>query len=327
VHKLIVGGGNYPRKQARDKLIGDNMEKQPMGNLLIIGGNEDKHGDCTILRKFVTMAGEEKARIIIVTTATESPEDVGSEYEKLFASFGAESFQGMNIANREMANDKHLIKEIEECSGIFFTGGDQLRLTSILGGTDIEAAIRRSIGRGAVIAGTSAGASVMSDTMIVEGDSSETPKKNMLSMAHGMGLLAEVVIDQHFAQRGRINRLLAAVAQNPHILGLGIDEDTALVVTPEGCLEIIGSQTITVIDGKNIIHSNISESSRLDPLTMTNIVVHILSDGWGFDLKRRTPYQAKGKDQQISQGWGETSEYFDGAKSSGGQRLQPSAGA
>jgi cyanophycinase len=154
----------------------------------------------------------------------------------------------------------------------------------------VDKAIRRAYGKGAIIAGTSAGASVMSDTMIVGGDSSDTPKKSTISMAHGMDLLADVVIDQHFAQRGRINRLLGAVAQNPYILGVGIDEDTAVIVAPDGRFEVIGSQTVTVVDGKNIIHSNISESKPNESLAITNVILHILPVGFGFDIRRRIPY-------------------------------------
>jgi cyanophycinase len=163
-------------------------------------------------------------------------------------------------------------------------------LTSILGGSNSDAAIRQAYLSGTVIAGTSAGASVMSDTMIVDGDSSDTPKKSNLGMAHGMGLLQEVVIDQHFAQRGRINRILAAVAQNPLIIGVGIDEDTAIVVTPDEKFEVIGSQTVTIADGRHVIYSNISESKPFDPLALTNVVLHVLPEGYGYDLKRRTAY-------------------------------------
>lgn len=271
------------------------MEEKTAGNLLIIGGNEDKQDDCIILRKFVEMAGGREARIAVITTATESPREVGNEYRSLFTGFGAETTDVLYMPNRESANDRNQVAGIENATGIFFTGGDQLRLTSILGGSGVDAAIRRSFRRGTVIAGTSAGASVMSDTMIVDGSSSDTPKKAMISMAHGMGLLQEVVIDQHFAQRGRINRLLAAVAQNPHVLGIGIDEDTALVVTPKRLIEVIGSQTVTVIDGKNIVDSNISESNQYDPLALTNVLLHILPSGYGFDLKRRVPSKDEGR--------------------------------
>lgn len=269
---------------------GGSMGEKSAGNLLIIGGNEDKQGECIILRKFIAMAGGRQARIAVITTATEFPREVGDEYRNLFSELGAEYTNILYISNRESANDRHNVGEIEKATGVFFTGGDQLRITSILGGSGTDAAIRRAYRGGAVMAGTSAGASVMSDTMIVNGNSSDTPTKDMLSMAHGMGLLEEVVIDQHFAQRGRINRLLAAVAQNPHILGVGIDEDTALCVSENGVFEVIGSQSVTVIDGKAIIHSNISESGQRDTLALTNVTLHILPSGFGYDLKRRMPY-------------------------------------
>lgn len=266
------------------------MREKAAGKLLIIGGNEDKHGDCIVLRKFVELAGGREARIAVMTTATELPREVGDEYRVIFSDLGAEVVSVVNIDNREEAADRRQVSELEQAGGIFFTGGDQLRLTSILGGSAIDGAIRRAFRQGTVIGGTSAGASVMSTTMIVEGNSSDTPKKSALSMAHGMGLIDEVVIDQHFAQRGRINRLLAAVSQNPHVLGIGVDEDTALLVSPGGKCEIVGSQTVTVVDGKDIGYSNVSESKCADPLAISNVILHILPPGFGYDLRSRKPY-------------------------------------
>ena len=271
-----------------DKTTSDNNAS---GSLLIIGGHEDKTGDCLILRKFTEMAGGRDSRIVIIATATGQPRTVGSEYRELFSSLGAADVHIMAVANRETANRKEQAEVIKSASGIFFTGGDQLRLTSILGGSAVDAALRAVFKQGAVIAGTSAGASVMSETMIVGGHSNDSPKKSSLSMAHGMGFLSEGVVDQHFAQRGRINRLLAAVAQNPHVLGIGIDEDTALVVGPDRVCTVIGSQTVTIIDGKNILYSNISESNRSQPLAISNVLLHILPAGFGFDLNLRLPIQ------------------------------------
>lgn len=260
------------------------------GHLLIIGGSEDKEGDCRILSHFIEIAGGRDARIAILTTATEFPQEVGNEYRDIFLNLGAETATVVYIDDRDTANDKSKANVILEATGVFITGGDQLRLTSILGGSQTDSAIREAYFSGTVIAGTSAGASVMSDTMIVEGDSSDTAKKSSLGMAHGMGLLQEVVIDQHFAQRGRINRILAAVAQNPLILGVGIDEDTAISVTPDEKFIVIGSQTVTIADGRHIIHSNISESKPSDPLALTNVILHVLPEGYGYDLKRRMTY-------------------------------------
>ncbi len=260
------------------------------GQLLIIGGNEDKNKDCIILKKFLEMAGGRDAKIAVITTATEYPREVGDEYRTVLMDLGAYSVDVVFIPDRYTANNQQQVLGIEACSGIFFTGGDQLRLTSILGGSLADTAIRVAFSKGTVVAGTSAGASVMSDTMIVDGGSSDTPKKANLNMAHGMGLLKTVVIDQHFAQRGRINRLLGAVAQNPNVLGVGIDEDTALQVQNTGECEVIGSQTVTIIDGKNIMHSNISELQPSESLAITNVNLHVLSKGFGYNLITRVPY-------------------------------------
>lgn len=265
------------------------MRDKENGNLLIIGGNEDKSGECQILRRFVDISGGRQAKIVILATASEFPAEVGAEYRLVFKEMGAEAADILYISDRQAANDRHQAGKIEEASGIFLTGGDQLRLTSILGGSAVDSAIKRAYDKKKIIAGTSAGASVMSDTMIVGGDSSDTPKKSAISMAHGMGLLEKTVIDQHFAQRGRINRLLAVVAQNPCILGIGIDEDTALVVSSDAKCEVIGSQTVTIVDGQHIIYSNISESQHNDPLAITNVLLHVLPAGMSFDLKKRMP--------------------------------------
>ena len=260
------------------------------GRLLIIGGNEDKTGDCLILRKFIELSGQRKAKIAVLTTATQLPREVGAEYKALFQLMGAEIVDLIDIMDRRQASDLNNAECIKKYTGIFFTGGDQLRLTSLLGGTVMDKAIKDKFREGGVIAGTSAGASVMSHTMIVGGDSSETPKKSTVNMAEGMGFIDKVVIDQHFAQRGRINRLLAVVAQNPNVIGMGIDEDTAILVDKSNQCSVIGSQTVTILDGRKIIHSNLSELSPFDPLAITNIKLHILPMGYGYNLSQRLPY-------------------------------------
>lgn len=268
------------------------MQNRAEGILLIIGGNEDKANGCEILRSFVRLAGERTANIAVLTTATELPREVGMEYRALFERFGAQNVDIIHVSDRTESADRARCGSFADYTGLFFTGGDQLRLTSILGGSTIDREIMECYARGAVIAGTSAGASVMSQIMIVGGDSSETPKKAAITLAQGMGLLDKVVIDQHFAQRGRINRLLAVVAQNPNILGIGIDEDTAIVVRGGKC-SVIGSQTVTIVDGRGILHSNISESSRFAPLALTDVKLHILPAGFGYDLYGRIPYVKK----------------------------------
>lgn len=259
------------------------------GNLLIIGGAEDKKNKCRILKKFIALAGGSKAMIVVMTTATQEPETVGREYRRIFSRLGAGEVRILDIATREQANDEEPTGIIAGASGIFFTGGDQLRITSTIGGTRVNEALIGAYRSGVVIAGTSAGASVMSGTMIVGGGNEDAPKMNTLNMATGMGLLEEVVIDQHFAQRGRLGRLLAAVAHNPYILGIGIDEDTAVIVTPEARLTVIGSQTVTIVDGRNISHTNVSELQTGQPLALTGINLHVIPAGYGFDLKTRLP--------------------------------------
>lgn len=265
------------------------MGEQVEGKLLIIGGAEDKKGDCRILKKFIQLAGGEEADIAVITTATEKPKEVGQDYQDIFLSLGAQRVDPIHINTRADAEDVYLEERLKQATGIFFTGGDQLRITSTLGGTPISGLLYEIYQKGVVIAGTSAGASVMSDTMIVGGKSNDTPKKSMLSMAPGLGFLKEVLIDQHFAQRGRIGRLLEAIAQNPFILGIGIDEDTAIVVNSHAHFEVLGSQTVTVADGRFVTHTNISELEPQESLALLNVVLHVLPSGYRFDLQKREP--------------------------------------
>lgn len=262
------------------------MSEYVEGKLLIIGGAEDKEGECTILKRFVQEAGGTDSIIAILTAATEYPEQVGSQYQELFHKFGAKQVFVLDISRRHHANNEELAKLLAKVSGVFFTGGDQLRITGMLGGTVLGRMLHQLYERGVVIAGTSAGASVMSDTMIVGGDSA-SPKKEAIVMAPGLGLLRAVIIDQHFAQRGRIGRLLAAVAQNPYVLGVGIDEDTAILVYPDGRLTVVGSQTVIIVDASPSVATNVSESSPGEALVLTPVLMHVLSNGLWFDFKKR----------------------------------------
>lgn len=174
---------------------------------------------------------------------------------------------------------------------LFFTGGDQLRITSILGGTPIYDALKELCNNGGLIAGTSAGASVMSDTMIVTGEDDESPRKCTLKMSPGLGLVRNIIIDQHFAQRGRIGRLLTGIAQNPEVLGIGIDEDTAIIVSDKGVAEVVGSGAVYFIDGSSIVYSNVSEQYAEDVLSMFNVKLHVLKEGNRFNLIKKIPFE------------------------------------
>ncbi|WP_350343724.1 cyanophycinase [Proteinivorax tanatarense] len=259
------------------------------GNLLIIGGAEDKEKDCTILREFVKLAGSGEAKIVIMPTAADQPEAVGKLYNSLFKDLGVRDVEVLKIESRYDAFSKVAQKTIEEATGVFFTGGDQLKITSLLGGTPVDFSLQRAYKSGVVIAGTSAGAAAMSATMIIGGNSDSSPQMGILNMAPGMALFNQVVIDQHFAQRGRLGRLISAVAQNPYILGIGIDEDTAILVDAQANLKVIGSQTVTIVDGYNSSYTNVSELRPKQALAITDAVVHILPNGYRFDLKNRKP--------------------------------------
>lgn len=263
--------------------MGDYVE----GKLLIIGGAEDKEGECKILKRFIHEAGGKESRIIVLTAATEYPGQVGSQYKEIFNRLGAPEVEVLDVSERTAANREAISHELEKATGVFFTGGDQLRITGILGGTRLGRTLHWLYERGVIIAGTSAGASAMSDTMIVGGQAG-TARKDTLTMAPGLGLLHSVVVDQHFAQRGRIGRLLSAIAQNPYVLGVGIDEDTSILVYSDGRFTVVGSQTVTVVDASPSLASNVSEISPGQALVLTPVLMHVLSDGYGFDLKRRT---------------------------------------
>ncbi|NMA34867.1 MAG: cyanophycinase [Clostridiaceae bacterium] len=258
-----------------------------MGNLIIIGGAEDKTGECLILKSFVNLSGASEANIVIITTATEKSVESGGQYKSLFTGLGAGKVSFLDINTRDDAESEQNARLIAEATGIFFTGGDQLRITSILGGTKVYEVLHHAYKSGAVVAGTSAGASAMSRTMIVDGNDNDPARKCTLKMAPGLGLLDMALIDQHFHQRGRIGRLLCGVAENPSILGIGIDEDTAVRVFPDDHFEVIGSNSVTVVDGRDIKSSNVSELMPDENLAITNVVLHVLPAGYGYDMANR----------------------------------------
>ena len=263
------------------------MGEKARGNLIIIGGAEDKYGDSKILKEVVETIGGGNAHLVVLTTATENPEVVGNEYKNVFNRLGVNNIEILNINSRDDANWDENAEKIRKSSGVFFTGGDQLRVTSILGGTKVYTALQDVYSWGVTIIGTSAGASVMSNTMIVDGNNNGTARKCTLKMAPGLGLLDEAIIDQHFDQRGRIGRLLCGVAENPYMLGIGIDEDTAIRVHQDAHFEVIGTNAVTVIDGKSIKSSNVSELKPDEILAITNVTLHVLPGGYGFDMKNR----------------------------------------
>lgn len=270
------------------------MDTSSKGPLLIIGGGEDKTGECIVLRHAFDLFGGREARIAVVATASTEGLEAGAVYRQIFTDLGAASVDVLEVASRDVAQQRQTLDVIERSSGIFFTGGDQLRITSILGGTSLLRALLTARRRGAAIAGTSAGASMMSATMIVDGAGDASVRRGMTHMSPGIGFFESAVIDQHFAQRGRINRLLAAVAQNPALLGIGLDEDTAISVQPDGVFKVVGSQTVTVVDGSQLTFTNVSERSPEEALTLSDVTLHVLSEGHRYDVGARRPILSSG---------------------------------
>ncbi len=263
------------------------MRGEP-GPLVIIGGAEDKTGECKILREFLRLGGGTEARVLVMTVATELPIEVGMDYVEVFKRLGAADVRTFDVSDRQAANRDSAVELIRDATCIFFTGGDQLRITKLLGGTRIDAALHDTLAQGTPLAGTSAGASMMSSTMIVEGEAETNPRINIVQMAPGMEFVDGVVIDQHFAERGRLGRLLSAVAQYPHHLGLGIDEDTAVVVRGQ-TLRVIGRGAVSVVDAGTLTHTNLETVHKDGSLALCGVKLHILPDGYGFHLRTRQP--------------------------------------
>lgn len=274
------------------------MSEKIKGDLIIIGGAEDKEGDKEILKKVCNSINKDRDLILIATIATEYPEEAFKKYTEIFEGLGVKNIKGLNIKERSDCEEQKNIELIKAAKLIFFTGGDQLRITSLLGGTNIYDAIKEASLNGCIIVGTSAGASIMSDTMIVKGEDDESPRKCTLKMAPGLGLVEGIMIDQHFAQRGRVGRLLTGIAQNPEVVGVGIDEDTALVVRDNGDAQVVGNGAVYILDGRNITYSNVSEQNSDEVLSMFNVNLHVLKEGDKFNLLSKLPFEEdKSKDE------------------------------
>jgi cyanophycinase len=256
------------------------------GTVIVIGGAEDKVRDRVILGRFVTLAGGEAARIAVISSASSLGPEAGARYRAVFTDLGAAQVRPLHAVTRTQANDEHAAQVVRDASGIFLTGGNQLRLSSTIGGTRLAEAIAARFEAGAVVAGTSAGASAVSSHMIAFGASGATPKQRMAQIAAGLGLLPGVIVDQHFQQRNRLGRLLSVIAQNPSLLGLGVDEDTAGVVGPDRVMEVIGRGSITVVDGA-ASETDAWEIRGHRPLMISGVVLHSLPAGYRFDLQRR----------------------------------------
>ena len=255
------------------------------GYLIPIGGAERRKKSGSIHRRFVKLCGGSAARILVIPTASELNE-TGPSYVELFESMGAPAVC-IPVEERSEAFSEQLLAKLEKSTGIFITGGNQLRLSTILGGTPLARTIRRLHAEGVHVAGTSAGAAIMSEHMIAGGRSGPSPRESGVELAPGLGLTNRAIIDQHFSQRGRMGRLLAALSFNPFICGLGIDENTAAFIAPNGDLEVVGNGTVTVIDPADLHHSSMSYVRKAEAITLLGLKLHILAAGSHFNLETR----------------------------------------
>jgi cyanophycinase len=256
------------------------------GWIVPVGGAEEKVGHPKILQRFVRLSGDESARIVVIPTAS-SLDDTGAQYENLFHELGAESAISLPYRERDDAEREDWLETLGQASGVFFTGGNQLRLSATLGGTSVAGLIRRLNAKGVPVGGTSAGAAILPEHMIAYGSIGGTPLAGMVSLAPGLGLTNRFLVDQHFRERDRLGRLLSALSYNPFAVGLGLDEDTAAFISPDNVVRVVGSGAVTVVDVSQLGHSSIADTSEGDPLCMTDARVHILPHGAAFDLNTR----------------------------------------
>ena len=261
------------------------------GVLIVIGGGEDKEGRRTILKEVARHV--RGGKLVVATVASHEPSGYFEIYQQGFDGLDVGELVELYIEDRAEASSEEKLRLLDGAAGVFFTGGDQLRISSQIGDTPIERRVREIYQQGGVVAGTSAGASVMSETMLVKGTSSETHRIGDLHMAPGLGLVQDAIIDQHFAERGRFGRLIGAVAQNPRVLGIGIDEDTAAVIRGRR-FNVFGSGGIYVVDGEKVTYSNIADERSDRALSLYDVRVHVLSAGDCFDLETRRPTPGDG---------------------------------
>ena len=260
------------------------------GALIIIGGHEDRTGERRILGAVVERLGDD-GKIVVCTVASAEPDSLWEEYESAFRALGVPHVYRLDVESREDAATPRAMRILEGATGVFFTGGDQLKITSQIGDTPLYSRVQEIFEAGGVIAGTSAGASAMSETMLVANDGEASYRiKSALLMAPGLGLAQDMLIDQHFSERGRMARLIGAVSQNPRVLGVGIDEDTAIIVEHNRSFVVLGSGAVYIVDGSTTSYSNIGEEDSDRTLSSHGLTVHMLSQGDRFDLLTRTPF-------------------------------------
>ena len=264
----------------------DKIANTDRGYIIPIGGAEEKLDNPEILDRFVELCGGKSARIGIIPTASDL-DDTGRNYEKLFRTLGIKHAKVLPFETRDDCENGEYLDYIEKSDGVFLTGGNQLRLSTTLGGTAVSQLIRRRNAAGMHVAGTSAGAAYMPEHMIAGGFEGSTPSPDLVTMAPGLGLTNKFIIDQHFRQRDRLGRLLTALAYNPFAVGIGLDEDTAAFIDPTEKLEVVGSGGITIIDPTDLSYSSMDKAKRGEPVSLIGVKLHILVAGGRFDVASR----------------------------------------
>jgi cyanophycinase len=267
------------------------------GRLLVIGGAEDPdENDMHVLPYLVKIAGGKNARIIICSAPSESPEEKVDTYGALFEKIGVAEVIGAPITDRNQANTQEIVDAVERATAVFFTGGDQLRLTALMAGSAMCEHIRQRLyGDGLVVAGTSAGAAAMSSVMLIGGRNEGTVRRGDVDLAPGLGYWRDTVVDTHFNQRGRVSRLLTIFAQNPQVLGIGIDENTAVDCVPGDRFTVIGAGAVMVFNGR-VTHTNAPNVGDDSTLAITDSTIHVLPEGYGFNLKNKRPILPNGEE-------------------------------
>lgn len=267
------------------------------GTLIIIGGGEDKEGDRLILTEVARKVG--RGKLCVASVASEVGDELWATYRKIFHDLGVKKVTHLSMIDRQGPEDLKALRLVKEADAIFFTGGDQLKITNELGGTAVADEILKLYQGGGLIAGTSAGASVMSETMLVAGPGATSVRvRTELRMAPGLGFVKDVIIDQHFAERGRISRLIGAISHNPRYLGVGIDEDTAVIMQGKS-FRVMGKGSVYIVDGHEMTECSLSENSVNENLSVFNMKLHVLADGDVYDLGHRKPERTHKKKQSA----------------------------
>ena len=267
-----------------------HLNQSTKNAILVIGGAEDKVHGKEILQTFFQLSGGYDAIIGIVPCASREPSLIGERYYRLFGDMGANKIKVLDVRDRSGAEDSVYQDFVEECTGVFLTGGDQLRLCGLLADTPLMNRIVERAQQGEIsLAGTSAGAAVMGHHMISGGSSAESPNRALVDMAMGLNIIPGVLVDQHFYNRNRLARLLSAVSGDPELLGVGIDEDTCAIFESDGLIKVIGKGVVTIVDAREMTYSNQSKAHGSQPLRMHNLKLHILGYGDRYDLRRNLP--------------------------------------